>query len=59
MKKNVIGTLLCIVISIFVTEKITELILKFSKEKEKKMEQYYHILNQWLDIRQNNKGLNQ
>ncbi len=23
------------------------------------MEQYYHILNQWLDIRQNNKGLNQ
>lgn len=54
MRKNLLKMLIGILFVMNVVERRRQNDSKSSNEQEGKMEQYYHILNQWLDLRQGN-----
>ncbi len=57
MKKNFMGIAMGILSGAIVTEIMIKKGSKHSHEHEEKMDQYYHILNHWLDLRQGNRTL--
>lgn len=57
MKKNISGILFGILAGAAAAGKIIELRSKKSNDQAKKMEQYYHILTRWLELRQEDRTL--
>ncbi len=57
MKKDIWNITLGALTGAVVTKKINELLSKPSQETEEKLLEYYHILNSWLEIKQDGRSL--
>lgn len=57
VKKDLLKILLGATLGGVITKKITTKFSKSPYEREEKILQYYHILNEWLDLRQGNRTL--